>query len=96
MVLNLLRVKRLALGIDSGRDHVRALIHVGKHYGWTDARLRVEARAPVSVTAGPNLEVKRAVHSVLLRPENRRQMLCHFLQFLRFAKSRTRDGVLSF
>jgi hypothetical protein len=70
-------VDSVALGVDAGGDHVGALVHVGEEEGGADARLGVQARAAVAVPARPNLEVERAVHPVLLRPEYRSQVLRH-------------------
>lgn len=72
MGLDLLRIDGLALGVDAGGDHIGALVHVGKQEGGADAGLSVQTRAPVAVPARADLEVKRAVHPVLLRPEYRR------------------------
>lgn len=58
-------------------DHVGALVHVGEEKSRADAGLRVEARAAVAMPTSPNLEVERAVHAVLLRSEDRRQVLRH-------------------
>ena len=82
MVLDLLGVEGLALRVDAGGDHVGALVHVGEEKRWADGGLCVEPRAPISVPARSDLEVERTVHSVLLRPEYRRQVLRHSLSVL--------------
>ena len=77
VVLDFARVDGVAVGVDAGGDHVRALVHVGEENSGAYARLRVETRAPVAVPARADLEVERAVHPVLLRPEYRCQVLRH-------------------
>jgi hypothetical protein len=66
MLLHLLRINGLALSINTRCYHIRALIHVSKHksrrYGWPV----VQTGAAIPMTTSPNLEVKRAVHPVLL------------------------------
>lgn len=77
MFLDLARVKRVALRVDAGGDHIEPLIHVRKQERGADTRLRVETRASVAVSARADLEVKRTVYPVFLGPENRRQVLRH-------------------
>ena len=77
VVLDLARVDGVAVGVDAGGYHVGALVHVGEQNGGAYAGLRVEAGAPISVPTRADLEVERAIHPVLLRPENRCQMLRH-------------------
>ena len=78
MGLHVARVHGVSVGVDAGSDHVRPLIHVGEEKRGADAGLRVEARAAIAVPASADLKVEWAVHSVLLRPEYRRQVLRHF------------------
>lgn len=59
----------MAISIDAGGNHVRALVHVGEEESGADARFGVEPGAAVSVTASADLEVERTVDPVLLRPE---------------------------
>ena len=66
MLLDLARVERLALGVDSGGDHVGSLVHVGEEEGRGDGGAVVDSRAAVTVTARAHLVVERAVDSVLL------------------------------
>lgn len=68
--LDLARVQGLPLGVDTGGDHVGSLVHVGEEEGWGDCGTVVETRATVSVTARADLEVERAVHSVLFGSED--------------------------
>lgn len=75
--LHLAGVDGLALGVDAGGDHIGPLVHVGEQERGADAGLGVESGAAVAVPASPNFEVERAVHSVLLRPEYRSQVLRH-------------------
>ena len=70
MGLHLAGVDRVALGVDAGGDHIGALVHIGEQQSWAHAGLRVQPRAPVAVSARPDFEVERAVHPVLLRPED--------------------------
>ena len=77
VVLNLPGVDGLALGVHAGGYHVGPLVHVGEQQRRANAGLRVEPGAPVTVPARPDLEVERAVHPVLLRPEYRCQVLRH-------------------
>lgn len=77
VVLDLAGVEILGLGVDAGSEHVGALVHVGEEKGGADGGLRVEARAAVAMPARADLEVERAVHSVLLRTEYGRQVLRH-------------------
>lgn len=77
MGLDLLGIDGLTLGVDAGGDHVGALVHVGEEEGGADAGLGVKTRAAVAVPARADLEVEGAVNPVLLRPENRRQVLRH-------------------
>lgn len=77
MFLDLARVKRVALRVDAGGDHIKPLVHVRKQERGADTRLRVETRASVAVSARADLEVKRTVYPVFLGPENRRQVLRH-------------------
>ena len=82
VVLDLVGVEGLGLGLvrvwgEERGDHVGALVHVGEEEGGADGGLGVEPGAAVAVPAGPDLEVERAVHPVLLRPEYRCQVLRH-------------------
>lgn len=79
VLLDLARVDRLALGVDSGGDHVGPLVHVRQEQSRRDRRPVVEAGAAVTVAAGADLEVEGAVHAVLLGAENRCQVLRHGL-----------------
>ena len=72
MLLNLARVKGLALRINTGSHHVGALVHVGKEQGRADTRLGMKPRATVAMPASSDLKVEGAVNPVLLRPEYRR------------------------
>lgn len=69
MFLDLARVKRVALRVDAGGDHIEPLIHVRKQERGADTRLRVETRASVAVSARADLEVKRTVYPVFLGPQ---------------------------
>lgn len=42
VLLHLLGINWLALGIDTGGNHVRPLVHVGEQQGWADARLGMQ------------------------------------------------------
>lgn len=83
MILKLVRVKRLRLMLrlirlrDDVEIHVRPLVHVGEDEGGGDGRLGVKARTTVAVSAGSDLEVEWAVHSVFLCSEDRCQVLRH-------------------
>lgn len=59
MFLDLARVKRVALRVDAGGDHIKPLVHVRKQERGADTGLRVETRASVAVSARADLEVKR-------------------------------------
>lgn len=87
VLLDLARVQGLPLRIHAGRDHVGALVHVRQQQRGRDAWPVVQPRAPVAVAAGADLEVEGTVDAVLLRPEDRCQMLRHAPirnRFLRF------------
>ena len=80
VVLDVARVEiGLSLGVQrrGWGEHVRALVHVGEKERWADCGLGVEPRAPVTVPAGSDLEIERAVHPVFLSSEYRRQVLRH-------------------
>lgn len=77
MVLDLAGIQVLSLGVDAGGEHVGTLVHVGEEDGGADGGLGVEPRAAIAMPASSDLEVEGAVHSVLLGPENRRQVLRH-------------------
>lgn len=79
VLLDLARVDRLALGVHSGGDHVRPLVHVGEKQRRRDRRSVMEAGAPVAVAARADLEVEGAVDAVLLGAEDRSQVLRHGL-----------------
>ena len=49
-----------------------------EQHGLGEGGLVVDPGAPLAVRAGAHLEEERAVHLVLLRPENARQILGHF------------------
>lgn len=68
--LDLAWIDRLALGIDTGGNHVRALVHVRQKKGWRDGRAIVESRTPIAMTTGADLEVEGAVDAVLLSAED--------------------------
>ena len=70
MILNLARIKGLALRVNTGGDHVRSLIHIREEKCRADAGLGVKPRAPISVSTGSNLEVEGAVNPILFRSEN--------------------------
>lgn len=78
MGLDLLGVKGLALRIDAGGYHIRALIHVGQDDRRACGGLGVETRAPVAMTASSDLEVEGAVDPVLLSTEYRSQVFRHY------------------
>lgn len=87
VLLDLARVQGLPLRIHAWRDHVRALVHVRQQQRRRDARPVVQPGAPVAVPARADLEVERTVDAVLLRPEDRCEMLRHAPirnRFLRF------------
>lgn len=77
MGLDLLGVEGLALRVNTRGDHIGALVHIGQQQCGADAGLSVETGATVSVPARADLEVKWAVHPILLGPEYRRQVLRH-------------------
>lgn len=79
VLLDFARVDRLALGVDSGGDHVRPLVHVRQEQRRRDRRPVVEAGATVTVAASPDLEVEGAIYAVLLGAEDRSQVLRHGL-----------------
>lgn len=70
VLLYLAGIDGLTLRIYSGGDHVRALVHVREKEGWGDRRSVVEPRAPVPMPACSNLEIKGAIHTVLLGTED--------------------------
>ena len=70
MVLDLARIKGLALRVNAGGDHIRSLIHVREKKCRADAGLSVKPGAAISMSAGSNLEVEGAVNPILLRSEN--------------------------
>lgn len=87
VLLDLARVQRLPLRIHPRRDHVGTLVHVGQQQRWRDAWPVVQPRTPVAVPARADLEVERTVDAILLRPEDRCQVLRHAPvrnRFLRF------------
>merc|ERR1719409_2555952 len=74
LLLDLLRVelRRVAAGRRDLRR--RVLVHVLHDHRLREGRLVVLARAPVAVAARADLEVERAVHLVLLRAVDAREM----------------------
>ena len=78
VVLDLAGIHGGLLGLGARRgEHVRPLVHVGEEEGGADAGPGVQPGATIPVPARPDLEVEGAVHPVLLRPEDRRQVLRH-------------------
>lgn len=77
MLLNLAGVNGIAIGVDAGSDRVGTLIHVWKQESGAKARLGVEARAPVAVSACSDLEIKGTVYPVFLSAKNRSQVFSH-------------------
>jgi hypothetical protein len=75
------RVDGVPSRVHAGRDHVRAPLHVAQQQSRRDGRLGVQARAPVVVPARADLEVDGAVHAVLPRAEDGRQVLSHGPRF---------------
>lgn len=71
-------VDGVALGINAGGDHVGALVHIREEKSGADAGLGMEAGAAVSMPTSSDLEVEGAVHTVLLCPKYRSQMLRHY------------------
>lgn len=80
MFLELAGLNRLALGINTWGDHVRTLVHIGEEEGRGYSWAVVEAGASVPMAASANLEVEGAVDPVLLRTEDRSQVLSHCLR----------------
>lgn len=70
MILDLAGIKGLALRVDTGGDHVRSLVHIREEKCGADAGLSVKPGAPISMSAGSDLEVKGTVNPILLRSEN--------------------------
>mmetsp|Transcript_56253 Transcript_56253/g.105463 ORF Transcript_56253/g.105463 Transcript_56253/m.105463 type:complete len:301 (+) Transcript_56253:41-943(+) len=52
-------------------------IHMGEQQGLTHRRPVVKSIALVTISTGPDLEVERTVHAILLSSENPRQLLRH-------------------
>lgn len=77
MLLDFARVEVAALWIHARRGKVEPLVHVGEEKSGTDGGLIVQPRAAIAMPACTDLEVKRAVHSILLRAKNGRQVLRH-------------------
>ena len=77
VLLDLARVERLAVRVDAGGNHVRALVHVGEEESWGDRRAVVEAGAAVAVAARSDLEIEWTVDAVLLCSEYRCKVLRH-------------------
>lgn len=77
VLLDLAGIDGLALRIDTWGYHIRPLVHVREQKRGADAGTRVEPRAAIAMPASPDLEVERAVHAILLRSEDRRQVLRH-------------------
>uniref|UniRef100_A0A8R7QDS9 Uncharacterized protein n=1 Tax=Triticum urartu TaxID=4572 RepID=A0A8R7QDS9_TRIUA len=77
VALDLDGVDGVALRVHARGDHVGALVHVAEQQRGRDGRLVVQAGAAVAVPARADLEVERAVHAVLLRAEDRREVLGH-------------------
>lgn len=77
MLLDLAGLDGLALGVDTGGDHVGALVHVGEKQRGGDGGAVVEAGAPVAVAAGADLEVEGAVDAIFLGSEYGGQVLRH-------------------
>lgn len=77
VTLDLAGFDGVALRVEARGDHVRALVHVAEQQGRRDGGTVVQARAAVAVAARADLEVERAVHAVLLRAEDRREVLSH-------------------
>lgn len=71
VLLDLAGVDRLSLWVDARGDHVGTLVHVGEEEGRGDGGPVVEAGAAVAVPASSDLEVEGAIHTVLLRAEDR-------------------------
>lgn len=70
VVLDPARVDGLAVDVDAGSDHVRALVHVGEENGGADAGFGVEPGATIAMSACSDLEVEWAIHSVFLCAED--------------------------
>ena len=77
MILHFLGIERVALGINARSDHIGALIHVGEQERGAHTGLGVKPGAAIAVAARADLEIEGAVDTVLLRPENRGQVLRH-------------------
>lgn len=77
MILGFTWINGLALCIDARRDHIRPLVHTGEKESWADAGTSVNPGAVIAMPASSNLEVEGAVHPILLRPKDGRQVPCH-------------------
>lgn len=79
VVLDFLRIEvlLLSLRVEARSEHVGALVHVRETNSGANGGFCVETRTAVTMPASSDLEVERTVHSVLLRPEYRSQVLRH-------------------
>lgn len=77
MILSFTWINGLASCIDARRDHIRPSVHTGEKESWADAGTRVNPGAVITMPASSDLEVERAVHPILLRPKDGRQVLRH-------------------
>lgn len=80
MLLQLARIGLLNIPVlinAAVKASVGRLIHIRQQQSLTSGRPVVKPRAAVTMTANANLKVKRTVDTILLCPEDGRQMLSH-------------------
>lgn len=93
VVLDLAGVEGLALRINAwGGEHVGSLVHIGEQKGGANTRFGVKPRAAVTMPASSDLEVKRAVNSVFLCSEYRRQVFRHYCLLVNGEETDDYDG----
>lgn len=77
MLLNFAGVDVLALWIQPGGGQIGALVHVGEEDGGANSGSGVQAGTTIAMAASADLEVERAIDTVLLGSEDGSQMLSH-------------------
>jgi len=77
MLLRLLLVHLERLAVHCHRHGGGILVHVVDDEGLADSGLVMNARAAVSVAAGPDLEVEGTIHFVLLCAEDGSKTISH-------------------
>lgn len=80
VLLQLARIRLLDISMliyAAVKASVRRLIHIRQQQSLTSGRPVVKPRAAVAMATNANLKVKRTIDTILLCPENGRQMLRH-------------------